>query len=174
MSGLRARTSADKAPSSYLWSSYIIPLDAFAFKDYQTKVKGSPSSATLLLQTDAIIIIINRVVAPCDRWWLGGWWPLGPRGCAMGDLPVKVYSKWRTPVDYATQCKGKPCDRVQDAVETFFWVKRRRPSQTRNTTYVFASLQKLCVVADSLRLYNVRIWNVLLRVFGVLRYFHVQ
>ena len=80
---------------------------------------------------------------------VGGWWLvagglLAPRGCAMRDLPVKVYSKWRTPVDYATQCKSKPCDRVQDAVETFFWVKRRRPSQTRNTTYLPACKVMCC------------------------------
>ena len=40
------------------------------------------------MQTDAITIIMNRVVALHDRWWLVA---DGPRGCAMVDLRLSFF-----------------------------------------------------------------------------------
>ena len=40
------------------------------------------------MQTDATTIIMNRVVALHDRWWLVA---DGPRGCAMVDLRLSFF-----------------------------------------------------------------------------------
>ena len=86
---------------------------------------------------------------------VGGWWLVadGPSWLCDGRSAIKLFlnGEHRSTMPRNAKQAMRSCTH---AVEAFSWVKRRRPlnNQSRNTT--ICQLAKLCVVADSLRLYT--------------------